>query len=226
MKPLSRFAHVRSEVAHAELTRPRPDSPSGVPERLRGQPSPLTRPNVTQIYEAHGSFVWASLHRMGVRSADVPDLSQEVFLIVHRRLSSWDGETRITTWLFGICLKVAAAYRRRAWFRRERHVETDAPTGQATPEEQAVLSDAQGRLALVLDGLASDQRALFVMFEFEDKSCAEIAELFGVPVGTVHSRLHAARKDFQKSLSRVEARALGLRRGVSASFTSARRRPR
>ena len=51
-----------------------------------------------------------------------------------------------------------------------------------------------------------ERRALFVMFELDEMSCEEIAEVLGVPVGTVHSRLHAARKEFQAALTRFSAR--------------------
>jgi RNA polymerase sigma-70 factor (ECF subfamily) len=170
-------------------------------------PLPVSTITVSDLYAIHADFVWASLHRLGVRTADVPDMTQEVFLVVHRRLASWDQESRITTWLFGICLKVAAGYRRRAWFRREEPREAVEVAGPGTPEEDALKADARRRLAMVLDTLSPDRRAIFVMFELEEKSCAEIAELFDVPVGTVHSRLHAARSDFQKALHRLDARS-------------------
>ncbi|MEM9195790.1 MAG: sigma-70 family RNA polymerase sigma factor [Myxococcota bacterium] len=169
----------------------------------------LPVPSVTEIYEAHGDFVWASLHRLGVREADVPDMAQEVFVVVHRKLRTWNPETRIRTWLFGICLKVAAAYRRRAWFRRERPCEAVDVEASETPEDQTVRAEERARLREVLDALPPDRRATFMMFELEGNSCAEIAELFDVPVGTVHSRLHAARRDFKKSLKRVRAREEG-----------------
>jgi RNA polymerase sigma-70 factor (ECF subfamily) len=161
---------------------------------------------VTDIYEAHADFVWSSLHRLGVRDADVADMTQEVFVVVHRRLGSWDKKSRITSWLFGISMKVAAGYRRRAWFRRERPVEVVEETTAETPESEAALADARRRLRTVLDALSPERRATFVMFEIEGRSCAEIAELFGVPVGTVHSRLHAARRDFEESAARHRAR--------------------
>ena len=166
--------------------------------------------DVEAIHRAHGGFLWASLHRLGVRAADLPDALQDVLVVVHRRLHTYDGESRITTWLFGICHRVAAAQRRRAHVRREelqpepadaRH-DVEAPT----PEEVALRNERRRTLEAVLDGMELDKRALFVMFEIEELSCAEIGELLGVPVGTVHSRLHAARAEFQKSLARVRAR--------------------
>ena len=58
----------------------------------------------------------------------------------------------------------------------------------------------------MLDGLDLEKRAVFVMFELEQMPCAEIAELTGLPVGTVHSRLHAARQQFAEAAARFRRR--------------------
>ena len=71
------------------------------------------------VHAAQADFLWRSLQRLGVRSADLEDVFQEVFIVVHKRLHTFDGSSALTTWLFGVCLRVAAAHRRRAWFRRE-----------------------------------------------------------------------------------------------------------
>lgn len=157
-----------------------------------------------KVYESHADFVWASLSRLGVTTDDLPDQTQEVFVVVHRRLDSFDGSARMTTWLFGICLHVAQNWRRH----RRRHPESPTEVieregSDASPEEQA--SDAQARrtLAHILDTMEPARRAVFVMFELEGLSCVEIGEMLGVPVGTVYSRLHAARASFQESVARV-----------------------
>jgi len=62
-----------------------------------------------------------------------------------------------------------------------------------------------------------EPRALFVMFEIDEMPCAEIAEMLGVPVGTVHSRLHAARKAFQKEIVRLDAREATRRTRLSGT---------
>jgi len=71
-------------------------------------PTPLDLPT---IYRHHAQFVWLSLQRLGVRPADLDDVAHDVFVIVHTRLGSYDNTSRITTWLFGICMRVAANYR-------------------------------------------------------------------------------------------------------------------
>jgi RNA polymerase sigma-70 factor (ECF subfamily) len=186
-------------------------SPSALPLRLdvRQADEEADSLHLSTLHAEHADFVWLSLQRLGVRDADVEDLLQEVFVIVHRRLATFDGSSRMTTWLFGICLRVAAGYRRRAHVRRERA--TDAVPEQATgeeasPESAAATGEARERLRAVLDGMDLEERALFAMFEIDELPCQEIAEVLGVPVGTVYSRLHAARKSFHKSLERFEAR--------------------
>lgn len=163
-------------------------------------------PDLTAIHAAHADFVWSSLYRLGVAEADLPDTLQEVFVVVHRRLASFDGSSKITTWLFGICLRVAAAQRRRAHVRREVLVE-QVPDSGINAGVDELLDEARARreLARVLDEIDLEKRAVFVMYEIEELPCEEIASLLGIPVGTVHSRLHGARKAFQAALSRRKA---------------------
>jgi len=163
------------------------------------------------VHEAHADFVWRSLQRLGVRPADLDDVFQEVFIVVHKRLHTFDGSAAITTWLFGVCLKVAAAHRRRAWLRREVPTEDLADTSEAPPgelpDEAIAARQSRATLRRVLDGMDLDKRAVLVMFEIDELSSDEIAAVLGVPVGTVWSRLNAARKQFQKIAARERARA-------------------
>jgi RNA polymerase sigma-70 factor (ECF subfamily) len=164
---------------------------------------------IRMIYEEHARFVWLSLQRVGVRHADLDDLAHDVFVVAHRRLDSFDGSSRMTTWLFGICMRVAANYRRR------RQNSYEIPTGLSgrnkpatvvPVDELLVLRERRELAETVLGQLVLGQRAVFVMYEIEAIPCAEIAELLGVPIGTVYSRLHAARKQIEKlvSLMRLE----------------------
>jgi RNA polymerase sigma factor (sigma-70 family) len=83
------------------------------------------------------------------------------------------------------------------------------PASVAAPsstEELAAKSEARSVLASLLDEIDLERRAVFVMFEIEALSCGEIAETLGIPLGTVYSRLSAARKQFDQALSRYNAR--------------------
>lgn len=175
-------------------------------ERTDTRAPPL---DVNAIHAAHVDFVWRTLQRFGVRDADLEDALQEVFVVVFQRLHTYDPAVRVTTWLHGIARRVAIAWRRRAYIRRERTVEglpEPRAAEEGNPESVASEREARARLAAILDTLDPDRRAVFVMFEIDGVPCDEIAALMGVPVGTVYSRLHAARKDFERALARWRAR--------------------
>ena len=162
--------------------------------------------DIEAVNARHGRFMWATLYRLGVAQADLPDALQDVLVVVHRRRHTLDPACRPTTWLFGICAKVALAYRRRAHVRREELGGGREPVDDRSPEEVVLRRAAEERLRELLGGLRPEYRAVFVMFEIEERSCQEIAEELDIPVGTVHSRLHAARAKFRKSLGLLEAR--------------------
>jgi RNA polymerase sigma-70 factor (ECF subfamily) len=162
--------------------------------------------DVTDVYAANADFVWATLHRLGVVEADLPDVFQEVFVVVHRRRSSFDASSKITTWLFGICVRCVKGWRRRAHRRREVASETPDQASSESPEADASRGQARVRLARVLDALDPERRVVFVMYELEELSTDEIARILDIPRGTVHSRLFHARREFEKAVQRLEAR--------------------
>ncbi|MEZ4411091.1 MAG: sigma-70 family RNA polymerase sigma factor [Polyangiales bacterium] len=169
--------------------------------------------DVTEVAAREGEFLWATLQRMGAREPDLPDLAQEVLIVVHRRRADFDPSLPLRPWLFGICLRVLKAHRRRAWFRRERPV-AELPEQVATqpdPERAAHLAQQASRLSSLLATLDPEKRAVFVMFEVEQRACADIAVEMGVPVGTVWSRLHQARKQVEAAVARERARDEGRR---------------
>ncbi len=161
--------------------------------------------DLRRLYLEHGGFLWRSLQRLGVREHDLEDVLQEVLLVVHRRASSFDARrSKLTTWLFGICLRVARGHRRRAYFRRETSDDTLSERAHdETPETELSRRDLEQRLNRILDGMSCEKRATFVLFELEGMPCEQIAELMEVPLGTVHSRIHAARAHFKRHLDRT-----------------------
>ena len=164
--------------------------------------------SVRDVYLQHGDFIWRCLQQLGIWEVDLDDCLQEVLLVVHRRLDSYDPDrAKVTTWLFGICLRIAKRHRRRAASRRETCVAKPAEqTSNETPEQQLVRRQAQQQLMRLLDRMTPEKRATFVLFELEGMQADQIAELMGVPVGTVHSRLHGARKQFVRDLARQQSR--------------------
>lgn len=171
--------------------------------------------DVSRLYKEHAAFVWAALQRLGVRQSDLEDVLHEVFVVVHRKVGTFDHTAKVTTWLFGICMRVASSYRRRGFRRRETsHAEVPERESHESPEQELATRESRRRLESLLDELDLDRRAVFVMFEIEELPCTEIADMLGVPLNTVYSRLHAARKDFQAALARMHARDAHSRRSL------------
>jgi RNA polymerase sigma-70 factor (ECF subfamily) len=143
-----------------------------------------------------------------VPEADAKDATQEVFMVVHRKLDEFEGRSKITRWLFAICLRVASDRRKKASFRREvlqDSILIDQSSQSIHSGANAEQRENARRLEQVLDNIPLDQRAVFVLFELEGMTGAEIGELLDIPVPTVHSRLRLARETFHQSAQRYRA---------------------
>jgi RNA polymerase sigma-70 factor, ECF subfamily len=175
--------------------------------------APEPRPDFEEVYEALFDFAWRSARRLGVADAAVDDVVQETFLVVHRRLPGFEGRSSIKTWVFAILLRVVSDWRRSQ--RRKgglASLDALAPHGEVhderspCPATELETTQALRLLHGLLDGLDDDRRAVFVLAELEQATAPEIAELLGIPLNTVYSRLRVARLEFEKSLARYRAR--------------------
>jgi RNA polymerase sigma-70 factor (ECF subfamily) len=163
---------------------------------------------LTLLMQEHFDFVWRSLRRLGLNHADADDAAQEVFLVASRKLASIvAGSER--SFLFGSALKIAST-RRRSLRRRpelaDAEVEDRDEQSAPGPERLTELSRARELLQAVLDDMALELKAPFVLFELEELTVPQIAELLGLPPGTVSSRLRSARMQFQAAVRRLQAR--------------------
>jgi RNA polymerase sigma-70 factor, ECF subfamily len=148
-----------------------------------------------EIFEANARFVWRSLLGLGVGENDVADASQQVFVTLSKKLAQLDPGCSVRTFLYGICLRVAADFRNRAHLRRE-HLCAVLPESPATATQEGLLSrrEALRRLRQALDQIEPAQREVFVLFEIEELAMTEVAQAVGCPLQTAYSRLHAARR--------------------------------
>jgi RNA polymerase sigma-70 factor (ECF subfamily) len=160
-----------------------------------------------QIYERHADFVARTLRRHGVPPEDAGDAIQEVFLVVHRTLGTFEGRSSLPTWLFTICRSIARDRRERA-HRRLEIPRADVRVGDVDERADAAArvehNDRLARLEAILAGMPEDLRDVFVLFEIEDLTGEEISDALAVPLGTVYSRLQIARKEFKRGAARLE----------------------
>lgn len=178
-------------------------APAGAPT---GVPEPLT---FATVYAAHAPTVarWAA--RLGGPSADVEDITQEVFLVVNRRLAEFRGDSRMSTWLFGITAKVAANERRRRklrqlWFRLVPSAGDEAPSAAEGALEQLETRERRAMFHRALDRLNERHRRALVLFELEEMSVDDVAAHLALRPGNVRVLLHRARAAFLQSMVACE----------------------
>ncbi|MBK8212836.1 MAG: sigma-70 family RNA polymerase sigma factor [Myxococcales bacterium] len=166
-------------------------------------PSPeLVAPErLADMFHRHYDLVWRVLRRRGLSAPRADDATQEVFIVASRKLAQIPfGNER--AFLCGAALKVASTVRRSAEVRRE-NVSTEddlgatlAATDQPSFEELLDQRKAREALDAILASLGEELQEVFVLFELEGMTMAEIAATLGIPPGTVASRLRRARESF------------------------------
>jgi RNA polymerase sigma-70 factor (ECF subfamily) len=163
-------------------------------------------PDFPYVYEAYFHEVARWVRAMGVNSAEIPDVTQEIFIIVHRKLAAFDGQN-LRGFLYRITQRTVRDHLRSAWFRtffKRRGPDYALDEAQAhwapmdmTLERKQLLREVESILAK----MNPKHRRAFVLFEVEGYSGEEIAKLEGVPVDTIWTRLHSARREFFKQMS-------------------------
>jgi RNA polymerase sigma-70 factor (ECF subfamily) len=175
--------------------------------RTEDEPTVVTeKPTFAELFVAHVRFVWRVLAAHGVPSRDLDDAAQEVFLVVHRRMDEWDpGAAPVRAWLHAIAIRVAANQRRLAHHRHEPSGSAIEPRGEKTdPGERIDRTRALTRLDAVLETLDERKRQVFVLYEIEEISMQEIADIVGCPVKTAYARLYAAREQVLAAFERSD----------------------
>jgi RNA polymerase sigma-70 factor (ECF subfamily) len=145
--------------------------------------------------------VGRALKTLGVMDADLDDVCQDVFLVVHRRLDEFEGRSSLRSWLYAISVRVAADYRKSAHVTRlrtrEALTELPAPCELGRPEARLLLSPA-------LAALSDDKRDVLLLHEIEGFSVPEAADILGCPVQTAYTRLQSAHHQVGRFLRRAQ----------------------
>jgi RNA polymerase sigma-70 factor (ECF subfamily) len=158
------------------------------------------------LYDAHVDFVWRNLRRLGVPESEVEDATQEVFVVAHRRFDDFEERGHgPRAWLFQIVLRVASGARRH----RRRHPEVpdggsalDRETVEPPQADACARREALSKLDAALGTIDLTRRAVLVLHEIEEMTAPEIAQVLGVPLNTVYSRLRVARGELEQALAR------------------------
>ena len=159
----------------------------------------------------HQKKVYNLCLRMSANPDDALDLSQEAFLRAWRSLGQYQFEASFSTWLFRLTSNICIDFLRRKKRRQETSLtesyddsdegaELSVPDAQPGPEQQAMTNETKIELARAMEQLSPEHREFLQLRVIEDLQYEQIADILGVRVGTVKSRLARARLSFRKIL--------------------------
>jgi len=170
------------------------------------------------VLERYRNPIYSLVARILVSETDAADVLQNIFVKVFRGIGQFHGQSTLKTWLYRIAVREALNFRR-GWFRRHFHEPfsiDDEPAEPAAdlvrasanrgPYETLEQAERQQLVKAALDALPRPYRAVLVMREMEEMSYEEIAEVLGLPEGTVKSRLMRGRELLRRKLATMMGR--------------------
>lgn len=159
------------------------------------------------VYAREFDWVWHTLRRLGVAPRNLPDVTHDVFVVVHQRAHTFDAARPLRPWLFGVAYRVARDHLALGRNRRESIDDAIELTDPSPPQDQRV-AEAQAReLVLVaLQALDLERRVVLILHDIEELPMPEIAATLEVPAKTLYARLKVAREQFTAAVRRLRLR--------------------
>ena len=158
------------------------------------------------LYAAYFHHVTRWVRAFGCPAADSDDVAHETFRVARRNFERLAGGNA-AAWLYVTARHATRSHRRKVWLRRVVYGDPDLRVSESrdsNPVQALEQREAQRQMQQILARMTERRRTTFFLFEVEGYSGAEIARLEGVPLNTVYTRLHHARRDFMTLLARAE----------------------
>ena len=168
-----------------------------------------------RLHEEQFPRLWSSVQRILRNPSHTDDVVQETFMKAYREIARFEGQSQIGTWLYRIGVNQALDFARKRQ-RRERWVsffspvreDEDTPGMPEMPVEAESSrglerEDLRGQIGEAMADLSPDHRAVVQLRLIEERPLAETAEILGIKVGTVNSRLHYACEHLRRKLQRT-----------------------
>lgn len=167
------------------------------------------------LVKTHQDRVYDFCVRMMADREEAFDLTQEIFISVHKNLEKFRADAKLTTWIYRIarnhCLNRLKYLKRRGRGRSDEYGEANELSitessggGPEQPDDVAMAKNARALVHRAIEELDEEQRALVVLRDVEGLSYEEIMDITELPEGTVKSRLHRAREKLAGILTRLE----------------------
>ena len=159
--------------------------------------------------------IYSMVHQLLRNPQDAEEVTQDAFIRAHRGLANFRGESAFSTWLYQIATNLA---RNRYWYwwrrRRDQSVSIDAPMGPdndltlaevipaevETPDDITVTQEFVSRIGSGMERLGAKHREILILRNVKNLSYEEIADILGISIGTVKSRIARAREALRSKL--------------------------
>jgi len=164
--------------------------------------------HLVKMYE---NKVYTIAYRLMGNHADAADLAQDAFIKIYQALPNFRGDSSFSTWIYHITVNVCRdelrKRQRRPTFSLDETTENGSTPNElrstmSTPEEELERTETQAMVQQCLNNLSDDYRIILVMREIQEMSYEEIAEILGLSLGTVKSRLSRARNALKEKISK------------------------
>jgi RNA polymerase sigma-70 factor (ECF subfamily) len=157
------------------------------------------------LVERHQRNIFNLLYRMLGDYDDAAEVSQEAFLSAYRSIKSFRGDASFSTWLYRIAVNHANTRRKSVALAQQRtaRIESLEPAGDgaADPADALERKEMRERVQAALNGLDAEDAAIILLRDLQDVSYEAVADILKVPIGTVKSRLHRARRALKARLA-------------------------
>jgi RNA polymerase sigma-70 factor, ECF subfamily len=154
-----------------------------------------------ELVDLYKGLVFAVIARSGVDRSRVEDLAQDVFLKIYRGLPYFRGEAKLTTWIFRIVLNLLSQEREKRRASREVTLDSDLPAHEPRSHDRSTSDlELRDRLEKALAKLPANYRLLIAGHYLDEVKYEDLADALDIPVGTVKTHLHRAKKQLRALL--------------------------
>ncbi len=155
------------------------------------------------LFERYQKQIFNTIARIVGDYDDATDVTQNTFIKAYQNLKRYDEKFKFFSWLYRIAVNESLNFLKSR--RRDEEADETLRTDDRQPDELVLDSERDRRVRDGLGRLTEDQRTVVVLFHFQDLCYEEIAQVIGIPVTTVKSRLFEARTSLRKILATVKA---------------------
>jgi RNA polymerase sigma-70 factor (ECF subfamily) len=165
-----------------------------------------------ELVRRYQDRLYNTVYRLLDNADDAQDVVQDAFVNAYQSLDGFKGDSQFFTWLYRIAVNTAISHKRKQRLtlsidsgrNGERQVEPPDDSDASRPEHALERAEEERRVQQALNRLSAEHRAVLILKDMEGQKYEAMAEILGVPIGTIRSRLHRARTELRELLEQDE----------------------